>query len=349
MLLALCLCGGAVSATPGRVAGTLIVESVSGTIELPSNALLTVAPNGQQRRALGRRARVDYQLPAWSPDARRVAYGRCDLTDECRIGIVNVRTRKARLLAWRGSAPSWSPDGRRLAYAAGSALEWGRLSIGPGSGGRTTRLARGLVIDAPSWSPDGRHIAFVALRGFDDVAPPYLYVVRPNGRGLQRLVPVADATDPISDTEIGDFKPAWSPDGRSIATVGDAGEALLVVDLRGRVRWRLNRPRGLVFSVSWSPDGRRIAFDDDGTIHVVNRDGRKVRPLTAGTSYAWLHGWGPTSRTLAITRLTTNEPPPPNAPPQPLLLSLLDAQGKGERKLFVHRLDDVAWGWPRRQ
>lgn len=342
--LALCLCGGAGGAQPAPVAGTVIVESVSGTMALPSNALVTVAPNGRQRRTLLGRAPVDYQLPAWSRDGRRVSYGRCDLDDLCRIGIVNVTTGRARLLSWRGSAPSWSPDGRRLAFATGPATEWGRLSTGPLNGGRVRRLARHLVIDAPSWSPDGRHIAFVALRGLDDVAAPWLYVIRPDGRGLRRLVPVADATDDISGTEIGEFKPSWSPDGRSIATVADAGEALLVVDLSGRIRWRLNRPRGLVFAVSWAPDGRRIAFDDDGKIFVVNRDGTNIRALTAGTPYAWLHGWGPTSRALAITRLrtTTSEGPPTR-------LSLLDAQGKGERKVLDGRFGDTAWGWPSRK
>jgi TolB protein len=177
----------------------------------------------------------------------------------------------------------------------------------------------------------------VALRGVDDTAPPWLYVIRPNGRSLRRLIPVADGDDDISGGTIGDFRPSWSPDSRSIAVAGDGGKSVLAVDLRGRIRWRLARPRALVSAVSWSPDGRRVAFDDDGKVLVVNRDGTNVRALTAGTPYTFLHGWDPSSRYLAITRTT------------PQALSLLDAQGKGERKLLDGAFNDIAWGWPRRR
>jgi Tol biopolymer transport system component len=200
-------------------------------------------------------------------------------------------------------------------------------------GGRVSRLARGLAIDAPAWSPDGRYIAFAALRGADDTAPPWLYVVRANGSGLRRLIPLADADD-IGGDETGAFRPSWSPDSKFIATVGNGDESVIVVDLRGRIRWRIDRPRALVFAVSWSPDGRRIAFDDDGTIHVVNRDGKNLRPLGSGRGFAWLHGWGPDSRRLAVTR--------------PGVVSILDVRSGQERKLLTGRFDDVVWGWRKR-
>lgn len=340
-LLALCLCGGAAGGRP-QPSGTLVVESRLIN-DWSGHALFVLKPTGGRPRTLIGRASVgqpgaDYDLPAWSPDMTRVAYGRCVHETQCRIGIVNLRTRKPKPLS-RGTGPSWAPDGRTLAFAASrpeeidEALSWSWLATVPVEGGRARRLARGLIVDAPAWSPDGRHIAFVGIPASGDpaTARAWLYTIRPNGRSLRRLVEVAAGGQLSGD--IGHFRPSWSPDSKCLAVGG--AQSLIVVNLDGRMRWRLDN-RQLVLSPSWSPEGRRIAFNDHPNIYVVNRDGTGVRALTRGKIETSLHGWERGGRSLAITRELGG-------------LFLVDAQGRGERKLLDGDFGDVVWGWPRRR
>lgn len=84
-----------------------------------------------------------------------------------------------RQLTYRGGqSPSWSPHGTKLAFVRQSRNGLDVYLVGrDGRGLRRLTLRGGY---SPAWSPDGKWIAFI--RDND------LYVVRTNGRGLQRLV-----------------------------------------------------------------------------------------------------------------------------------------------------------------
>src|ERR671931_1332039 len=62
----------------------------------------------------------------------------------------------------------------------------------------------------PAWSSDARRVAFVRATRLRS----RIYVVRPNGRGMRRLVRGNHVT-----------APAWSADGRSLAYVAERPEA----------------------------------------------------------------------------------------------------------------------------
>jgi Tol biopolymer transport system component len=91
-------------------------------------------------------------------------------------------------------------------------------------------------------SPDGRRVAFTAL--------DKLYVADlPNG-----------APRRVTSAEAGEYYPAWSPDGSSLAYVSwDGAEGYLMrADLAGGQQRRLT-PRSAYYQTpAWSPDGRRI-------------------------------------------------------------------------------------------
>ena len=124
-----------------------------------------------------------------------------------------------------GTAPGWSPDGSRLAFgnhvvdADGSNFQ----QIAPANlfTGMSGEFNGGLA--ASQWSPDGSLIAFTSYNDTLARNPPErnsqrlmdIYVVRPDGSGLQRLT--SDTAAPLGTNAPGDFGaafPAWTRDGR---------------------------------------------------------------------------------------------------------------------------------------
>lgn len=110
--------------------------------------------------------------------------------------------------------------------------------------------------NSPAWSPDGRHVAF-SLTGADGFS--HLWVV-PVAGGRARQ---------ITDGEVVDDHPRWSPDG----------ETLVFTSIRdGDYDWRLftvavgdpepPRPVGSTDGHSvfpdWSPDGRHLVYANRG-------------------------------------------------------------------------------------
>ena len=141
----------------------------------------------------------------------------------------------------------------------------------------------------PAWSPNGRWIAFTGVRKCE-VA---VLAVRPNGSGRH-----------VVHGSFADW-PAWSPDGTKVLLHTHAGYGVTLPSGQGfHLVVRVRSDMG----AAWAPDGRRIAFTrgfypafENGYLAdlvVVNRDGRRYRPL--GECSPGSPAWSPDGSRVAV-------------------------------------------------
>jgi Tol biopolymer transport system component len=220
--------------------------------------------------------------PAWSPDARRIAFYR-----DGWVYVIDVDGSTERALA-PGGSPAWSPDGTRILFVGS-----GGIFVMNADGSSRTRLipsdfappgardSRHDWVGWPEWSPDGR-ISFVRTE-FDYNRPPDfpvgIYIMNADGSNLR----------PLSVSPVYAGEHTWSPDGSrialtwasSIGSVNSSGANFRAHSIA------INNPS----HPDWSPDGRSIVFDQlktrDGCdapacprrIYIVSIEGGPARQL----------------------------------------------------------------------
>jgi hypothetical protein len=205
--------------------------------------------------------------PAFSPDGKTLAFtARAGGGDVLVLVDERGRTLRRIDLPLRGvETPRWSPDGRRIVVsgtADGRSDLWSVNRDGTGLQRLTDDRWAALL---PAWSPDGGSIAFVTDGGAvaDDGAPrsgPWRIALLEVATGRVALVPGQEGG--------GNTSPAWSPDGRWLAWVGESGgvPALQLHRLgSGRVDrvvgapWPLMGITPLSPVLSWSAAGPLVA------------------------------------------------------------------------------------------
>ncbi len=246
--------------------------------------------------------------PAVSPDGRWLVYGTREGT-ETALRIRNLDSGDERWLV-RGvqrddqesRAPmdvlpgySWLPDSRGIVASWGGEI-WRvplegapvripftadvNLQVGPEvkfawrvdtAATLTARQIRNL---APS--PDGRMVAFTSL--------DRLYVAELPAGTPRR----------VDNTEVGQFHPTWSPDGRSLAWVtwtdGQGGHIMRgAPDGQARPQ-QLTRVAALYYNLAWSPDGARIVATRGAARDLLEAVGFFGGPQ--GASFVWVPAAG---------------------------------------------------------
>src|SRR3989442_2569302 len=245
--------------------------------------------------------------PRWSPDARYLGFLSSREDEHAQLWLLNRAGGEGRkTTAFKGDVEDyvWAPDGKRLAVVVGDAdtakpktpapividrfqfkqdemgylgKERRHLYLVDVETGHGTILTPGQYDELlPAWSPNGRSLVFVSKRraDFDRDNNWDLYVMDAVPGAAPRQLTTFEGPDNDPETE---SRPAWSPDGRSIAYLQGgplkliyyAVQKLAVMPTAG------GAPRILTAALDrnvanpvWSTDGSSIYFqlEDDRTV-----------------------------------------------------------------------------------
>jgi dipeptidyl aminopeptidase/acylaminoacyl peptidase len=312
--------------------------------------------------------------PRWSPDGRFLAFlssrptGDESTSDAPRAQVHLLpmdggEARRVTSLKNGVSAYVWSPDGTRLALLSRTGPTDALPNVkdrtdarhyrhriyklnGPGwfddksahvfvvdvAGGAAKQITDGDDTDDqdPRWSPDGKRIAFVSNRtgkareGSDDTD---VFVVGVDGGALTK----------VSDHAFTDRSPRWSPDGHTIAFVGEERDGehpqiFLAPAAGGAPSTRAAKDLDLIpGNLEWGDGGHALYFDADarGESHLFRLDlaSQHVAPVTSGPRAV-----RSTSRSEGARRMAylVNDFTHPDE------VYVADQDGKNERRLSRH-------------
>ena len=232
---------------------------------------------------------------------------------------------------WHHFVLGWARDGVVFFRYRNPLKDESTLEIAIASTDGRRRLAIGGGGDdcasEASVNPVGRQIAYPDTDNYDEGVCD-IYIVNTDGSGVRNLTKTGGT--------VGEFAPAWSPDGTAIAyerRIVDADHEnwnhdLVVAELAGGSSRVVGRGRG----ASWSPDGRRLLFSRGisarkAALFSVGRDGTATRRLTPDYGSV-ASGWSPDGRWLLFER---------DVESVRSTVWLMRADGTGKRRLTVGR------------
>jgi WD40 repeat protein len=252
-----------------KVNGRIVAAQQSGNGALQ---LVSVNPDGSDRRVIETRVTGDPWSPVWSPDGTKLAVTVFPLAGPRALWVMNDDgTNPVKIVEGDNvSRPSWSPDGTEISVAvdtkAGSSIH---IMNADGSNDRQVGdTIQGKDYFSASFSPDGTELVFD--KGTDSGFG--IFVMDVGGSDVRRI-----------STGTSDYNPSWSPDGTQIVFTRQeegAESDIYVMDADGtNVRRLTNDGPGVTnLNAEFSPDGQRIGFvagvtGGPGSVVVMNTDG----------------------------------------------------------------------------
>jgi Tol biopolymer transport system component len=262
-----------------------------------NRGIVVVAADGaSETRVVGLTSSYDEDV-AWSPDSRHIAF-----RDDNMLFVVDSDGSGGleRLAPYADDGWTWSPDGTRIAYVGVTRSGRKALFVVTASGAHRLRHVAVSIpgiaspsVSRPTWSPDGKRIAFECCSNGYQPQGNWIYLIRPDGRGLTRTR--------------GDIR-GWSPDGRLLlASHGfNSLRELFLMRSDGSFVRRLPICANGCGPVAWLPDGKRIVYAEIRRIEVADVDGTRGRVIAVvhspfvgfaispdGTTIAYVDGSSP--------------------------------------------------------
>ncbi|HEX2037146.1 MAG TPA: hypothetical protein VHS99_23450 [Chloroflexota bacterium] len=239
--------------------GAPAIPDLPGRLLYVGDADIWVWQQGRAQRLT--QDRISRQ-PVWSPDGRRIAHIKLDVSSS-ELWVMDADSANSRQLTrnynptltlnnW-AFRPLWWPDGSRLLYLSeemSQQLMLWQVTLDGRQRRRflTVQDAEG-GLDMPSLSPDARQLAVVTYRGPKGVPQVWTYTV-PNGPWRQ-----------LTESEEGAYDPSWSPDGKRLAyTRRRAGRHDVWVMNADGTDGQPVTGSGTARAPCWSPDGQWLAF-----------------------------------------------------------------------------------------
>ena len=227
--------------------------------------------------------------PAWSPDAKQIAFATEEIWDpasrlgESTLFVVDAAGGSPRK-AVEGDAvqPAWSPSGRYIVYWGNNGGQRDLFTV-PAAGGTPVALTTDRAIDwSPIWSPDGRFVYFSSDRG----TAMNLWRIPMNestGKSAGEPEPVTTGVQASASL------PRLSKDGSRLAfrsRVGSINPVAIPFDpvtLRAGTPVVLDTQNNIRVPSGVSPDGSQIAYfaigEHQEDLFIGSRDG-PIRRVT---------------------------------------------------------------------
>jgi dipeptidyl aminopeptidase/acylaminoacyl peptidase len=232
--------------------------------------------------------------PRWSPDGRSLAFlSKRDETGKVRLFVLHADGGEALPLTdkeWDVSSIVWSPDGNRIAFVRSVPTDEHGVPKEPESDEDDDQGKNGKKKKKPAPTKITERIAFKADGvGFIWNRRRHVFVVNVE----------SGETTQITDGDVNDESPAWSPDGEYIAFASDRNlswdteidSQIWEAPAEGGEARQVVTERGSWGQPVYSPEGNQIAFMGDiigderpvtgfNRLWRINRDGTQLTDLT---------------------------------------------------------------------
>lgn len=201
----------------------------------------------------------DNSFPAWSPGGDKIAFS------TNRNGFYNIYIMdgdgKKTIRVTGGdiidaTCPSWSPDGGKIAFQCFHNDNYEIFAI-KSDGSRMLNLTMNKSGDfAPAWSPDGEYIAFESKRDNSEDSPGIItreiYIMKSDGSYPVR----------ITNNNLDDFSPAWSPDGKKLVFITsiENNYDIYTINIDGTELFKLTEGPARENYPVWTEDGKHIIY-----------------------------------------------------------------------------------------